>query len=122
MNKPQFLDRDGSFRLNDPEEVSSLYFPLASETGLKSAVTPSMGGDCKLDQETFLLAPVSVEDLHTSRSTRNFWCITEDGCWSATGVSAQQEAARCTARQLRRAARWVWNVATYCSITFSDPA
>ncbi len=99
MTDIRFLDDDGSFELHSPEEISCLYLPLASETGLKSAVTPNLGGDCKLDQETFLLEPVSSENLHTSRSTRNFWCVTEKGCWSATGVSAEQEAARFTPEQ-----------------------
>lgn len=97
--KPIFLDNDGTFRIENPEAFSGLYFPLASECGLKSAITPSLGGDSKLDQEGFLLEPVSVGDLHTSRSTRNFWCVTEDSCWSASGVSAMQEAARFTADQ-----------------------
>ena len=99
MEPIHFLDDDGTFTLNDPEAVSCLYFPLASEAGLKSAITPGLGGDCKLDQETFLLEPVSSENLHTSRSTRNFWCVTEKGCWSAAGVSAQQEADRFTEQQ-----------------------
>ena len=99
MEPIRFLDDDGTFTLNDPEAVSCLYFPLASEAGLKSAITPGLGGDCKLDQETFLLEPVSSENLHTSRSTRNFWCVTEKGCWSATGASAQQEADRFTEQQ-----------------------
>ncbi len=99
MANIRFLDDDGTFAVNCPEEINYLYFPLASETGLKSAITPSLGGDCKLDQETFLLEPVSSENLHTSRSTRNFWCVTEKGCWSAAGVSAQQEAARFTPEQ-----------------------
>lgn len=77
--KPVFLDDDGVFRLKNPENVSALYIPLASETGLKSAVSPNLGGDSKLDQESFLLEPVSVENLHNNRSTRNFWCVTEDG-------------------------------------------
>ena len=77
MDNIRFLDDNGAFQLSEPEEVSGLYFPLASETGLKSAVSPNLGGDCKVDQETFLLEPVSVEDLHASRSTRNFWCVTE---------------------------------------------
>ena len=101
MKNPCFLDDNGTFHVENPEAVSCLYFPLASETGLKSSITPSLGGDCKLDQETFLLEPVSSGDLHTSRSTRNFWCVTETGCWSATGVSAQQEAARFTPDQDR---------------------
>ncbi len=99
MDDIQFLDDSGAFRLNDPETVGGLYFPLASEIGLKSAISPNLGGDCKVDQETFLLEPVSVEDLHASRSTRNFWCVTEKGCWSAAGVSAQQEADRFTPAQ-----------------------
>ena len=99
MEPIRFLDDDGTFTLNDPEAVSYLYFPLASEAGLKSAITPGLGGDCKLDQETFLLEPVSSENLHASRSTRNFWCVTEEGCWSATGASAQQEADRFTGQQ-----------------------
>ena len=99
MEPIHFLDDDGTFTLNDPEAVSCLYFPLASEAGLKSAITPGLGGDCKLDQETFLLEPVSSENLHASRSTRNFWCVTEEGCWSAAGASAQQEADRFTEKQ-----------------------
>ena len=99
MEPIRFLDDDGTFTLNDPEAVSCLYFPLASEAGLKSAITPGLGGDCKLNQETFLLEPVSSENLHASRSTRNFWCVTEEGCWSAAGASAQQEADRFTEKQ-----------------------
>ena len=99
MANIRFSDDSEIFEINNPEEVSCLYFPLASETGLKSSITPDLGGDCKLDQEGFLLEPVSSEDLRTSRSTRNFWCVTEKGCWSATGVSAEQEAARFTPEQ-----------------------
>ena len=99
MTKIHFLDENGTFALKNPEEVSGLYFPLAGEAGLKSAIAPNLGGDCKLDQESFLLEPVSVEDLHNRRGTRNFWCVTEKGCWSATGVSAEQEAARFTPEQ-----------------------
>ena len=97
--KPVFLDDNGTFTLKTPEAVSGLYLPLASEAGLKSAVTPNLGGDSKLDQESFLLEPVSIENLHNNRSTRNFWCITESGCWSATGISAEQEAVRFTPAQ-----------------------
>ncbi len=99
MENLRFLNDDGAFTLRNPENISYLYFPLASETGLKSAVAPNLGGDCKLDQESFLLEPVSAENLHTSRSTRNFWCVTDRGCWSAAGGSAEQEAARFTPEQ-----------------------
>ena len=88
----KFLDENGTFTLCRPENVSGLYFPLASETGLKSALSPNLGGDAKLDQETFLLEPVSIEELHASRATRNIWCkVDGSGVWSVTGVSAEQE-------------------------------
>ncbi|MBR6090108.1 MAG: cellobiose phosphorylase, partial [Anaerolineaceae bacterium] len=95
----QFLNDDADFTIIKPENISGLYFPLASEAGLKSAITPNLGGDCKLDQESFLLEPVSIENLHNNRSSRNFWCAAEDGCWSAAGVSALQEADKFTQKQ-----------------------
>ena len=58
----KFIDNHGSFCVNRPENTSYLYFPLASEAGLKSSVTPVLGGDSKIDQDTFLLEPVRQED------------------------------------------------------------
>ena len=93
----EFIDKYGSFRMKRPERNSYLYFPLAGDSGLKSCVTPLLGGDSKLDQNTFLLQPVSVEELHNLKSTRNFWCVVEGkGVWSATGASAESEALRDT--------------------------
>lgn len=90
-----FVDGHGSFTIKNPENISYLYFPLASETGLKSAVTPNLGGDAKMDQDSFLLEPVSSENLHNNRSVRNFWCVIDGvGVYSAAGASAEQEAAR----------------------------
>jgi cellobiose phosphorylase len=85
-----------TFTIDHPERVAGLYFPLCSETGLKSCVTPNLGGDAKTDQNHFLLEPESIENLNNNRSTRNFWVETNAGVWSATGVSAAQEAARFT--------------------------
>lgn len=100
MNQITFTDEHGSFLLKQPENTNYLYFPLASETGLKSSVTPLFGGDAKLDQETFLLEPVSSENLHNNRAVRNFWCHVDGrGIFSATGASAWQEAARFTPEQ-----------------------
>ena len=100
MGEIRFWDKDGTFLLDQPENYSYLYFPIAGEQGLKSSVTPNLGGDSKLDQETFLLEPVSSENLHNNRSTRNFWCIVgESGCWSATGASAEAEDKKFTGEQ-----------------------
>lgn len=93
----EFIDKNGTFRMRFPEHTSYLYFPLAGDSGLKSCVTPLLGGDSKLDQNTFLLQPVSVEELHNLKSTRNFWCVLKGkGVWSATGASAESEALRGT--------------------------
>lgn len=98
MERIQFIDKNGSFCLKNPQDSSYLYFPVAGENGIKSSLTPVLGGDAKKDQNTFLFEPVSAENLHNNRSTRNFWCrFTNNQAWSATGVSAAQEAAAGTA-------------------------
>lgn len=87
----EFINQDGDFTLNNPHQTSYLYFPLVNEAGMMSVVTPNLHGDVKINQHAFLLPPVSVEDLHTSRLNRNFWLFIEGvGPWSATGNSAQQ--------------------------------
>ncbi|MCD4685888.1 MAG: cellobiose phosphorylase, partial [Anaerolineae bacterium] len=58
---------------------------------MKASITPTLGGDIKTGLNTFLTTPVSVEDLHNTRSARNFWVhIDGYGPWSATGNSARQ--------------------------------
>ena len=106
-----FLDADGTFSMENPENKSYLYFPLASETGLKSAVAPNLGGDAKVNQETFLLEPVSAENLHNNRSTRNFWLRCDGEAWSCTGSSARQESERFTSAQehSRVTAGFLWH-------------
>lgn len=92
MGKIEFTDDNGSFVLENAENYSYLYFPIAGDNGLKSSITPNLGGDSKINQNTFLLEPESSENLHNNRSTRNFWCRIDDKyAWSATGVSAEQE-------------------------------
>ena len=50
LSKIEFTDEHASFSIKTPEDTSYLYFPLASAKGLKSAVTPSLGGDAKINQ------------------------------------------------------------------------
>lgn len=96
----EFLDRYGTFRMENPENTGYLYFPIAGENGVKGALTPVLGGDLKVDQNTFVLQPTSAEDLMESKITRNFWCCVDGkGCWSVTGASAKAESEKFTAEQ-----------------------
>lgn len=110
----KFTGNNGTFTMNNPHKTSYLYFPLAGENfplagensplaeenlsqniknGIKSAITPLLSGDAKGEQNSFLLQPVSAEELHNLRSTRNFWVKFKEGeAYSATGVSAETEA------------------------------
>lgn len=97
MGKIEFVDENGSFCLKNPQDYSYLYFPVAGEDGIRSCLTPLIGGDAKKDQNTFLYEPVSAENLHNNRSTRNFWCrFGEGSACSLTGASAEDEAVRLT--------------------------
>ena len=55
MNKIEFTDKNGTFCIHNPENYSGLYLPLAGETGLKSSITPNLGGDSKTDQNLSVL-------------------------------------------------------------------
>lgn len=70
MKDIDFIDKYGTFRIKNPENYSGLYLPLAGEKGLKSSITPTLGGDSKTSQNTFLLEPVSIENLHNNKGTR----------------------------------------------------
>lgn len=84
----QFTDSNGTFRLESPGQFSRLYFPLANESGMLANITPKLKGSSQIGQDAFLTLPVSVEDLHNSKTSRNFWVVTDTGkIWSATGVS-----------------------------------
>lgn len=88
------------FAMEHPDNYTYLYFPIAGEQGIKSSVTPNFSGDSKLDQNTFLLEPVSSENLHNNKSSRNFWCCVENvGAWSVTGASAETEYNKYTTQQ-----------------------
>jgi cellobiose phosphorylase len=87
----RFLDDEGTFRLEAPQTTSYLYFPLVNPGGMMSCVTPNLHGDAKMGQNAFLLRPVSVEDLHESRASRQAWVNVDDlPPWSVSGQSALQ--------------------------------
>lgn len=97
MANYKFIDNKGTFELNNSDNNSYMYFPLANDKGMMSAITQNLHGDIKLDQNTFILPPVSSEDLHNTNSSRNFWINIEGkNYWSATGNSALQKSAKFT--------------------------
>ncbi len=88
-----FIDDKGTFQIDAPHKNSFLYFPIANEAGMMSSITPNLNGDVKTGQNTFFNLPISSEDLHNTKSNRNFWVYIEgQGAWSATGTSALQNA------------------------------
>ena len=98
MANYEFIDNNGTFRLKDPDLYSYLYFPIGAASGMMGAVTPDLGGNLKTSQNTFVLEPVSSDNLHNNRSTRNFWIkIKDGGLYSATGASALQNSRKFTA-------------------------
>ena len=100
MQNIYFTNEDGTFSIEQPENYSYLYFPIAGEQGIKSSITPNLGGDIKISQNAFLMEPVSVENLHNNRSGRNFWCrMADGGCFSAAGASVWQESRKFTKEQ-----------------------
>ena len=115
MRGYKFLDNKGTFLLDNPENTGYLYFPVAGENGLKGAVTPTLGGDLKVNQNVFLMQPASVEDLTESKVSRNFWCIMEDGSfYSVAGASAKAESQRFTREQEKSSitAGFMWQTLT----------
>ena len=88
-----FNDDYTAFTLENAHKVTGLYYPLGSEAGLKACVTPKLTGDSKLDQNTFLFEPASIEDLTEKRYSRNFWILRDKkDPWSVTGDSVWQMA------------------------------
>lgn len=109
-----FTGHDASFRVEGGNAFGPVYFPLANEMGLLSAITPDLNGDIKMDQHTFLTPPVSFEDLHLSRAARNFW-LTPTGRssgrpWSVTGNSVWQKSS--SDEQLVVDAGLLWHLTT----------
>lgn len=93
----RYMGDKGHFVLDNPDHTSYLYFPLVNEEGMMSTITPSLHGQVTSGHNTFLMAPISVEDLHNSKASRNFWIhIKGKGVWSAAGNSPQQNAQRFT--------------------------
>ena len=96
MEGYKFFDENGTFVIQDPDLYSYLYFPVGAASGMMGCVTPELGGDLKTSQNTFILEPVSSDNLHRVRlqggcprrrtSFRDTWRLPEwrDGLQSGT--------------------------------------
>jgi cellobiose phosphorylase len=86
-----FIDNKGTFEWENPHVINQLYFPICNEAGMMASVTPRFHGDATTGQHTFIRQPLVMEDLHNTRSARNFWIYNEElGAYSLTGNSAKQ--------------------------------
>lgn len=93
--KYEYLNSNGDFKLDKADENSYLYFPIGNNAGVMACVTPDLHGDNKTGQNSFLLEPVSAEDLHTTNNGRNIWFrINKKTAWAANGCSPMQVMAR----------------------------
>ncbi len=91
MNQLKFLNNWGDFVLENAQKAPDVYFPLVNEAHMISSVTPWLAGDCKTDQNTFLLCPASERTLAERTTGRNFWIrVQGKQPWSAVGCSAAQ--------------------------------
>ncbi len=91
MSSKIVFDKRGSFRINNPDKISFLYFPLVNQYGMKSCITPKMHGDNKIDVNHFGLIPVSVLDLEENKLSRNMFFNVNGNIYSITGNTPIQK-------------------------------
>ncbi|MBU1144681.1 MAG: cellobiose phosphorylase [Firmicutes bacterium] len=92
MNKTKtnFHD-DGSYTIQNIDDYSYLYFPLFNYFGMKSAITPTLHGDFKIDQNHFGMIPVSQDDLKNPLNARNIFFRVDNQLWNITGLTPNQK-------------------------------
>ncbi len=72
-----YLDDGISFISKQATKFNTIYFPLCGidANAIKSAITPLLSGDIKIDSARYLTKPMSREDLRNS--VRNFFCFVD---------------------------------------------
>lgn len=58
---------------------------------MKSAITPTLHGDIKIDQNHFGMIPVSGEDLKNPLNARNIFFNVDGNVWNVTGLTPYQK-------------------------------
>ena len=90
-----YLNNRGEFELEKADESSYLYFPICNEVGVMNCITPILHGDSKINQNSFLLEPVSCENLQSTNMGRNVWFrINKTKVWALNGTSPSQRLAK----------------------------
>lgn len=90
-------ENNGSFEVQNAENLPVLSFPLMNSFGMKSFVTPELKGDIVSSFHNYLTAATVTEELHRNISSRNFWIKKENqNPWSATGNSVYQKSQKWT--------------------------
>ncbi|MGD9909206.1 MAG: cellobiose phosphorylase [Candidatus Izemoplasmatales bacterium] len=82
---------DGSYKIPHIDQFSNLYFPLFNYFGMKSAITPTLHGDIKIDQNHFGMIPSSGEDLKNPLNARNIFFRVDGTTWNVTGLTPYQK-------------------------------
>ncbi len=91
MKSQLTLNGNGSFHITNVTSLSYTYFPLCNTKAMKSSIGPTLSGDAKKDQHSFLLLPVTIEDLDQSPMKRNMYFRVNDSfTWSVTGQTPTQ--------------------------------
>ena len=72
-----YLEDGVNFSSREAVGLKTIYFPLCGvdSAGIKSAISPSLSGDIKIDSLRYLTKPVSTEDLRNN--LRDFFCHAE---------------------------------------------
>ncbi|MFA5007279.1 MAG: hypothetical protein WC509_07405 [Candidatus Izemoplasmatales bacterium] len=84
------LQPDGRFTLTEADGISHLYLPLFNESGMMSAITPRLGGDLKVDQNRFAIAPATQETMNDPENCRNVFLLVDGELYNATGNTPRQ--------------------------------
>lgn len=96
----KYYNEWGDFSLHCAQGAPDVYLPLVNEAGMMSSITPFLAGDCKKDQNTFLLPPASEQTLTQRMDGRNFWVkVNGHTPWSVAGSSVWQMAQQHTPQE-----------------------
>ncbi len=95
-----FLPDGISFSSTEAAKNRTVYAPLCGidATGIKSAITPHLSGDIKIDKFRYLTKPVSREDLRGE--VRNFFVDIKDGPLVSLACESAESSARVEVGQL----------------------